>query len=295
MSIFSDISDADFVDVLPARPAGPAPLVISVKLFGRKNRQSPRLQLNMSSDLESEIGGGRFAIQFAAAKGLLRVKADDRGAYEAVPSGRGDRRLIRCPLPPGVFAGSEPAEPEFYVDAIGRQILVEMPQAFLRSAPVQATPKPLAPAELPRLPRPAVRRPAETVTAELMGDPPPERSALAGRGEEDTHMRALLGLTPTFPRRIGGQSFAPAEAAILEVLLRREQVNRYGLLVATHDPAKGEDERDEKIIDVFISRMRARVQALGFDILNRRGGEFYLSGDAKARLKQLISEQEAPE
>jgi two-component system cell cycle response regulator CtrA len=119
---------------------------------------------------------------------------------------------------------------------------------------------------------------------------PPPSAGPSGREivADNLALKAALGVTNDFPREIGGAHFTPQEAAILEALLKRAQMSRAGLLIASHDPMSGEDERDEKIVDVFICRIRKKLEPIGVKILTS-GGAFSIDLGDKAKLRAAIA------
>ncbi|WP_424363584.1 winged helix-turn-helix domain-containing protein [Methylocystis parvus] len=93
-----------------------------------------------------------------------------------------------------------------------------------------------------------------------------------------------------FPRRLAGQTLTPADVAILQALLARHTLGRAGLLAATHDPRKGDDDRSAKMADVRISLLRKKLRAAGISIETVHGVGWRLSPEQKARLRAAIEE-----
>jgi hypothetical protein len=108
--------------------------------------------------------------------------------------------------------------------------------------------------------------------------------------EGNRQILVALGVTETFPREFGGKKFTPTEAAILEVLLKRTEATKAALMAATHDPANGDDDRDDKIIDVFICRLRQKLGSLNIEIGNKFGGYYRMAADSKGRLRAFLAE-----
>ncbi len=275
--MFNDFDDFDFDDLGMRLKPKAADLVMTTIKMGRS--QTERVQFNFAPAILEEIRGSRYSIGFAVSRRsgvrAFRIKADDAGRFEATKPGRGDRRLLRCPLPPvGVVWAEGSALPEFYVDRVGRQILVEVPDLFLQK--VRALPKPDYAAGGDHRPGSASRRDDEEVRIAV-----------------DRRIKELLGANGTMPRVIGGLSFTPSEREILATLLSHSQVSRDGLLAACHDPEKGEDDRDPQIVSVFLSKMKPRLTRLGISIENIGGGAFRMPLDSKTRLRALAKENEA--
>jgi hypothetical protein len=110
---------------------------------------------------------------------------------------------------------------------------------------------------------------------------------------DDRVLQAALGVTNSFPREIGGEKFSGSEANILEALLKCTEVSREGLMIATHDPSKGEDDRDDKLVDVLLSRMKKRLTAIGVEIQHRYGGNYHLDAASKSRLRTFVEKANA--
>jgi hypothetical protein len=130
----------DFVEILPARPSLKvrAQLVVTIVAL----RGAERVQFNFAPEILEEIAGPRFDIAFSQKRRQFRIQARDLGRYEPIQPTRGDRRLLRCPLPPTVHKSDEAIDPEFYVDREARTIVVEIEDAFKPKAlPAPAPPK----------------------------------------------------------------------------------------------------------------------------------------------------------
>lgn len=264
--MFDDFDDGDFADLgIQVRPKS-ADLVMTTIKMGRTH--VARAQFNFAPDILAEIGGNRYSIGFAVSRKTgaraFRIRVDEAGRFEAIRPAKGERRLLRCPLPLGVICAEGRAEPEFFVDQIGKSILVEVPDLFL--VKVKALPAP----DVASAPRTAA------VDDET-------RMAI------DRRMQEMLTSGCDVPRVIGGCTWTPAERAILSALLSHPQVSREGLMAATADPEKGEDERDPKLVDVFLSKMRTRLRQLDVQIENIGLGAFRMPLDAKTRLRSAIA------
>ncbi len=265
--MFEDFDSDEFADLgLQLVPKSTDLKMTCVKM-GRHG--AIRIQFNFAPAVLAEIGEHRFSIGFAVSRRTgaraFRIAADPKGRFEAQTPGRGDRRLLRCPVPAGNFAAADgAAEPEYFVDRIGKVILVEVPDLF-----TPAKPKVL-PAPMPS-------------TAQATDIDEETRLAV------DRRMRDLLTTGIDVPRVIAGATYAPAERMILAALLSHPQVSREGLLAATADPEKGEDERDPKLVDVYLSKMRVRLQSMDVRIENIGLGAFRMPLHSKTRLREAIS------
>ena len=271
--MFEDFDGDDFADLGLQLVPKSADLKMTCIKMGRHG--TVRVQFNFAPTVLEEIDGPRYSIGFATSRKTgaraFRIAADPKGRFEAMTPGRGDRRLLRCPAPIGNFSPADGVvEPEYFVDRIGKVILVEVPEQFLPGKP-KALPPPPVPRE-----HPAVAKGADLDDEET-------------RRAVDRRLRDLLTTGVDVPRVIAGATYTPAERMILAALLSHPQVSREGLLAATADPEKGEDDRDPKLVDVFLSKMRVRLQAIDVRIENIGLGAFRMSVDAKTRLRAAIS------
>jgi len=256
----TDWSDDDFVEIPRHRARPDLALVMRCVELGSKRTR--RVQFMLLPSLLLEIGGPRYAIAYAPNKRMFRIQATERGQYEPIRAGRGEKLMLRCEMPPQMVFSAAVADPEHYVDGIGKAIMIEVPETYFAAAPRQ-------------LPPPAAT-PAAAATA-------------IEQGRYDADLAATLGLTATFPRRLGDVHLTQFEAAILEVLYRHPRASRDALMMATAtDPA--EDERDDKIIDVMMARLRKKLAPLSIEIQAIKGEGFALTTGAKAFLRRAIGE-----
>lgn len=250
-----DWSDDDFVEIPRFRARREVQLAMRCVRLGRAKTE--RVQFTLRPALLAEISGHRYRIDFAPRKRLFRIRADDRGQYEAFRAGRGELQILRCELPAGMVCSEAVEEPEFYVDAIGRAIVIEAPAAFF-APPARALPAPA-----PALPAPVAE------------------------AERDPVLAATLGLTALFPRQFGDIRLTPAEASVLEVLYRNARASKTALMMATADDAS-EDERGDKLADVYVSKLRTKLKPLGIEIETLHGDGFRMPAGAKAFLKRFV-------
>lgn len=263
--------DDDFIDIEPvSSKKSRADLVMRVIKPRQGNNR--KIQFNLASVILSEINiderGGRLAVQWSPAKRAFRLKAEKGGVFEVMSPAKGEgRRLVRAPLPAGLFDNEGEAEPEFYVDAIGKQIIIECPELFLRPKFKMLT-GPVGPASEPS--REAPRNPGAAV-------------------DDGKVLRAALGITDTMPRTIDGHHFKPAEAAVLHLLATRELVTKEAVMIATANPENpNDDERNEKIVDVYLCKIRPQLSEMGIAVQTDWGNGYKLSRADRTKLKNLI-------
>ncbi len=270
MSAFDDFDEAGFLTI--ERP-GKSTHKAELRLAFMKMRSAERLTLTFKPEVLAEIGGPRFDVAWNPTKRLLLVKSGPQARFEAHETIRAVSRRIVIPLPAGLTFGTGDCEPEFYVDAVGKRLLIEVPVEFGRRL---ALPAP-APAVTPA--------PPKTVAPAI-----PEAEIVAGNRE----ILRSLGITERFPRELRGVKFTSSEACIVEALYRNRQLTRAALLAATHDPAAGDDDRDDKVVDVWLSKMRPRLALLDIVVQTLGGGSWGLDAASKGRLKEMLREIEVP-
>lgn len=269
--------DEDWLDFEPAARTKtdmkPVATVLLMKKLGIKSdKPKPaRAMVWLRRELAdwANANGPRFRLQFGggAANRIRIIPDNERGKFEAADF-KGAIRLLLGVVNIWPDEEHEPVEARAEITPSG--LVLTLPADFAKPVIVSAVPR-LAPPPPPE-PAPVVKRavqPSEIV---------------AGNHE----LRAALGVTDSFPLEIGGESFTPAEAAILEALLKRAEVSRAGCLIATHDPMNGDDERSDKLADVWICKMRPKLLRLGVSIVTA-GGCFRIDLPHKQKLRGLIA------
>lgn len=96
-------------------------------------------------------------------------------------------------------------------------------------------------------------------------------------------LEELLGIRLKLPNEFG---LTPMETKYVGVLIRREIANRDMIFNAIYG---GLSDRDPKIIDVHICKIRKKLAAKGFEIKNRYGEGYYLEPEARASLKEACA------
>lgn len=263
--------DADFEDIAPVS-GKPSRADLVMRVIRPRSGTSRKIQFNVAASVLAEIGidapRARMAVAWSPQKRAFRLKAEKTGAYEVMSPAKGaGRNLIRVPLPVGLFDNDGTGEPEFYVDAIGKLIIVECPELFLRPN-LKMLPAPAKAAAAPS--REAPRHP---------GAPVDDGKVLA----------AALGINSTIPRVIDGQTFPPAEAVFVHLLATRELVTKQAVLLATADPEKSDDDqRAEKVVDVWLCKIRPKLLEMGIAIQTEWGNGYKLARADRTKLKNLI-------
>lgn len=267
MNAFADFDEAGFVAL---EPASKQLQKADLRLAFMKMRSAERLTLTFKPEVLREIGGPRFDVAWNPVKRLLLVKAGAQARFEAHATIRNVSHRILAPMPTGLVYSQATCEPEFYVDAIGKRILIEVPVEFGRRLSLPA------PAAKVEAERGAASQPA-TVTKEEI---------VAGNRE----ILRALGVTDRFPREFRGIKFAPAEARLLEALYRGKELTIEALLAATHDPENGDDDRDVKVVEVWLSKMRPKLAELDIVVKSIYGGRRALDATSKGIIRELLRE-----
>lgn len=255
----------DFIDLVPEK-AKDEPLVVYVTMSGKQ--KSPKLRLAFLAGPLAEIGGPRYLVRWSPKRRVLRIESGERHPYEPFHIGRASQRdILSCPVPAGFAIDGDRCMPEFYVDVVGRAINIEIP------APAgQCQPELPAPAASPALTASTSPRPA----AEPIG-------------QYDADLAATLGLTATFPTKFGDISLTPAEAKVLELLYRREQASKDAIMFATAEPGV-EDDRNDRLADVYVCKIRKKLEPLSIEIETLWGEGYRISPKAKRFIARLIGE-----
>jgi hypothetical protein len=279
-----DFDDDDWIDLekTPApgavRPLATVKLTKMAKPGARVSAARSTIWLRRELADWAREKGPRFRVQIGGAgANLLRVIPDlDRGKYETADF-HGSLRINLGIV--NVWPDEDRAPAEAAASITPGGLVLRLPEGFARpTLPMLPSPsasppaaarveKPASPIDLPSLPSKAITAREIAVESEAM--------------------KVALGVTGAFPHDIGGQHFTPTEAAMIESLLKRVELSRAGLMIATHDPANGEDERSDKLVDVVISKMRPKLLALGVSI-SSGGGAFKFDLGNKAKLRALV-------
>jgi two-component system, cell cycle response regulator CtrA len=120
-------------------------------------------------------------------------------------------------------------------------------------------------------------------------DRPPSQDTLLDRIDQlETELGLKNDIPPEFciPRNMG---------RLLAMLLKRELVSREGAVLAIYSgmPNTWDKDPDPKIIDVFICKLRVRLRKYGIKVSCKWGGGYYMDGDNKRKLRDLIAKTRA--
>lgn len=92
----------------------------------------------------------------------------------------------------------------------------------------------------------------------------------------------MLGVTWLAPEEFG---LTPAESRVLGCLLKHPQASRAKLSRASAKPGTVLDHRSDKIVDIYVCRMRQKLGRYGFEIVTLREFGYQLKGASVARLR----------
>jgi two-component system, cell cycle response regulator CtrA len=78
------------------------------------------------------------------------------------------------------------------------------------------------------------------------------------------------------------------EGRVLEILMRREEVSRDAIMDALY--GNNPDPPFEKVIDVYVTKIRRKVAPFGVKVLSKWGFGYFISPEHRGRLRQLAVE-----
>jgi two-component system cell cycle response regulator CtrA len=100
-------------------------------------------------------------------------------------------------------------------------------------------------------------------------------------------LEGLLGVGMAFPPEL---ELSATEQRLAGLLLKRESVSRDCAVTAMYVGRPDCDRPDNKLIDVFIYKIRHKLSPRGIKIRNKWGLGYYMPADSKARLSALIAD-----
>ncbi len=109
-----------------------------------------------------------------------------------------------------------------------------------------------------------------------------EIARLSDRVEE---LERLLGMRPVLPRLWG---LTAREADVLGILLKRQVMSQTQLFEAIWG---GDSERETKIVEVTICKLRTKLRPHGIAIRTEHGAGYYIPRDSKATAQAQIDAQ----
>lgn len=255
--------------------------------------------------------------------GLLRLRASVEGSarLKAMEAGRGKKgryfrvAIGRCPEFVDRSESGKACQVEILDGDDAGWVEIVLPRWADETSPNrrgQAERRP----SIAAAPLVAVRAPVRDLAPRMMGDPPRDRSALAQRSIEPTRSEArrqaearetesnVVAEAAEWNRKaaddnvladlMGAFALTSSEARLVRALMDGRLKSREALHLATSgdDPSGGPEI---KIIDVFISRIRKKMQMRGVQISTVRGEGYRIEAPALARLRQVLDAQPSRE
>ena len=95
-------------------------------------------------------------------------------------------------------------------------------------------------------------------------------------------LERLLGMRPVLPRIWG---LTAREADVLGILLKRQVMSHTQLFEAIWG---GDSDRETKIVEVVVCKLRAKLRPLGIAIRTEHGVGYYILPDSKTAARALI-------
>src|SRR5262249_44392450 len=123
------------------------------------------------------------------------------------------------------------------------------------------------------------RRADRAVPPRRAGMSAAETARLRDRVDE---LERLLGMRPVLPRIWG---LTPREADVFGILLKRQVMSHTQLFEAIWG---GDSDRETKIVEVMICKLRAKLRPYGIAIRTEHGVGYFIPPDSKAAARALI-------
>lgn len=102
----------------------------------------------------------------------------------------------------------------------------------------------------------------------------------------DEHSNQPEDLRERIARRL---HLTPNESRIMELICRRELASKVGLMAALYDHRSDGGPHD-KIIDIFVCKIRRKIKPLGIEIKTRRGQGYFLDGAGKTKVLEICGD-----
>ena len=105
--------------------------------------------------------------------------------------------------------------------------------------------------------------------------------------EQNRQLKEEIGLAAQPPAMFG---LTTQEAAIFGVLLANRAPRKSTFMAALYSDGAYDDEAEEKIIDVFICKIRKKLKPFGIEIKTNWGESYEIPEVSKARARELMAE-----
>jgi two-component system cell cycle response regulator CtrA len=104
--------------------------------------------------------------------------------------------------------------------------------------------------------------------------------------EQNRQLKEEIGLAAQAPPMFG---LTTQEAAIFGVLLANRAPRKSTFMTALYSDGAYDDEAEEKIIDVWICKIRKKLKPFGIEIKTNWGESYEIPGASKARVRELMA------
>lgn len=103
-------------------------------------------------------------------------------------------------------------------------------------------------------------------------------------------LEAQLGMTVEVPLSLG---LTAAETKLFGYFLKRDLVTKDGALVVMYGHRPADEMAEEKIIDVFVCKMRRKLTPFGIAIETIWGRGYRMPPESKARAREFLLHESA--
>lgn len=107
--------------------------------------------------------------------------------------------------------------------------------------------------------------------------------------EQIRKLETMLGVHFGSPLEFG---LTGSEECVFGVLMLRELATKEMISIALYN-SLGKEAADEKIVDVFVCKIRAKIKAFGIEIKTMWGKGYYLTPETKRTVKTLLDARAA--
>jgi len=105
--------------------------------------------------------------------------------------------------------------------------------------------------------------------------------------EQNRQLKEEIGLAAQPPPMFG---LTTQESIIFGVLISYRAPRKSTFMAALYSDGAYDDEAEEKIVDVFICKIRKKLTPFGIEIKTNWGESYEIPEESKARARELIAE-----
>lgn len=103
-------------------------------------------------------------------------------------------------------------------------------------------------------------------------------------------LREAVGMKVTVPIQLG---LTKNEAIILGVLMKKDIAHKEAIWLTIYAAKAEEDEAEQKIIDVWVCKMRPKLKRFDIEIQTAWGVGYFLAPEDKKKIDALVAAVEA--